>query len=99
MAILSGTELINSIDVQKLEEDYNSVEETEDFEQQHQLTQIEQSTIRSEQGIINGSRTTRYTNKSTTDIYSNLSKSQKRSKTPIKDVQLADGRGPVSVIF
>jgi hypothetical protein len=32
MAILSGTELINSIDVQKLEEDYNSVEETEDFE-------------------------------------------------------------------
>jgi hypothetical protein len=32
MAILSGTELINSIDVHKLEEDYNSVEETEDFE-------------------------------------------------------------------
>jgi hypothetical protein len=32
MAILSGTELINSIDVLKLEEDYNSAEETEEYD-------------------------------------------------------------------
>ena len=32
IAILSGTELINSVEVQKLEEDYNSAEETEEVE-------------------------------------------------------------------
>lgn len=98
---MSGTDDNIVLEVQQLEEGYTSFEENENINLL-MMSNIEQSTMRSEVNNdtqVNINRTSRFTSLSkSTEM--NLGKSQKqRSKTPIKDVQLTDGRGPVSVIF
>lgn len=98
---MSGTDDNIVLEVQQLEEGYTSFEENENMNLL-MMSNIEQSTMRSEVNNdtqVNINRTSRFTSLSKSSEM-NLVKSQKqRSKTPIKDVQLTDGRGPVTVIF
>ena len=98
---MTGTDDNIVLEVQQLEEGYTSFEENENINLL-MMSNIEQSTMRSEVNNdtqVNINRTSRFTSLSKSSEM-NLVKSQKqRSKTPIKDVQLTDGRGPVTVIF
>lgn len=98
---MSGTDDNIVLEVQQLEEGYTSFEENENMNLL-MMSNIEQSSMRSEVNNdtqVNINRTSRFTSLSKSSEM-NLVKSQKqRSKTPIKDVQLTDGRGPVTVIF